>query len=131
MGIESFIRKVCVQTAVYWGNPKPDGFGGMTFDYPIEVMVRWDFTQRAVLNQQGIEINCDASVLSPEDLEREGMLFLGTLDDLWNESTTSSGGLSDPKNFEGAIYSILKVEKVAMPKKTTFAVKTYSLSKYK
>ena len=131
MGIESFIRKVCVQTAVYWGNPVPDGFGGMTFDYPVEIMVRWDFSQRAVLWNQGIELNVDVTVLSPEDLDREGMLFLGTLDDLWGQSETSSGGVADPKNFEGNIYSILKVEKVAMPKKTTFAVKTYSLSKYK
>jgi hypothetical protein len=131
MGIESFIRKVCVQTAVYWGNPVPDGFGGMIFDYPVEIMVRWDFTQRAILSQLQVGLNVDATVLSPEDLECEGMLFLGTLDDLWDESVTSSGGLIDPKNFEGDIYSILKVEKVAMPKKTTFAVKTYSLSKYK
>ena len=126
MGIESFIKKVCVQTAVYWGNPQPDGFGGMTFDYPIEIGVRWDEVYKVVISKEGKEITSSATILCPEDLDMEGRLFLGTLDDLWNQSIMSSNGLIDPTHFTG-VFEIMSREKKSMIKKTDQFVRTYYL----
>ena len=126
MGIESFIKSMCVQTAVYWGNPVDDGYGGKTFDYPVEIKVRWDYKQRQVVLPDGKEINADVQVLTPEDLEVGGFLFLGELDDLYDFSS----GVTNPLDA-GDAYEILTTEKVSMPKSTTQFVRTVSLSKYK
>jgi hypothetical protein len=126
MGIESFLRKVCVQTAVYWGNPVPDGFGGMTFDYPVEIKVRWDEKYKIVISKEGKEVTSTATILCSDDLDMEGRLFLGTLDDLWEQSETSSDGLIDPSLFTG-VFEIMSREKVSMIKKTDQFVRTYYL----
>ena len=126
MGIESFIKSMCVQTAVYWGNPVDDGYGGKTFDYPVEIKVRWDYKQKQVVLPDGKEINADVQVLTPEDLEVGGFLFLGELDDLYDFSS----GVTNPLDA-GDAYEILTIEKVSMPKSTTQFVRTVSLSKYK
>ena len=41
MGIKTFIKSKCTQTAVYWGNPKNDGRGKFTFGAMQEVLVSW------------------------------------------------------------------------------------------
>jgi hypothetical protein len=84
MSIESFIKKVCKQTAVYWGNPQDDGYGGQIFDYPQEIKVRWEDKSRIIFSSDGKELESKASIMSPIDLDIEGYLFLGTLLDLYN-----------------------------------------------
>jgi len=127
MGIESFIRKMCVQTAVYWGNPQPDGYGKMTYDDPMEIYVRWDVKRRVVIGPDAKEINSDVEILTPEDLELQGVLILGTLEALFN---SSSGSDEDPWTV-GEAYEILALEKISMPKSTTQFVRKAYLSKYK
>ena len=41
-GIEKVAKRFCVETAVYWGNPQNDGYGGFTFDTPVEIKCRWE-----------------------------------------------------------------------------------------
>jgi len=126
MGIESFIKKICVQTAVYWGNPQPDGFGGMTFDEPVEIMVRWDgkitqLTDKGI-TKDGKVIVSVATILTPEDLQVEGRLYLGSLTDLLG-SDDSSGGIANPSKIDNT-YEIIAIEKVFMLKSLTQAVRT-------
>jgi hypothetical protein len=127
MGIESFIRKMCVQTAVYWGNPQPDGYGKMTYDDPREIFVRWDVKRIVVIGPDAKEINSDVEILTPEDLELQGVLILGTLEALFN---SSSGSDEDPWAV-GEAYEILALEKISMPKSLTQYVRKAYLSKYK
>lgn len=82
MSIEKFIKKVCVQTAVYWGNPQNDGFGNFIFDPAIEIKCRWEDKAQIVAGTDGIDTSSDAEVMVLEDLDYDGVLFLGTLNDL-------------------------------------------------
>jgi hypothetical protein len=132
MSIEKFIKKVCVQTAVYWGNPQDDGTGGKTFTDPVELKpplngVRWEETTQVITNSQGREIVSKAQILVCQDLDEEGYLFLGTLEDLdsLDSSGDSSGGYYNPIEIDGA-YEIKRFDKTPMIKsKTTFVRKAY------
>ncbi|MBU0778220.1 glycoside hydrolase [Patescibacteria group bacterium] len=63
MGITKFIEKVCAQTAVYWGNPHPDGYGGTLYDDPVEVHCRWDEKINVVKDRDGKEVVSKARLL--------------------------------------------------------------------
>lgn len=119
MSIESFIRKICVQTAVYWGNPVPDGFGGMTYDIPVEIKVRWDENIKVVVDKEGKEITSPVTILSPEDLVEQGRLMLGTLEDVDFEWI--------PTDIEENTFEIVAREKISMIKSLTQFVRTYYL----
>lgn len=126
MGIQSVVEKFCVQTAVYWGNPTPDGDGGMTYNDPVEVSVRWDDKFYVLETDEGKRIEIDAVVLVTTDLVMEGMMYLGTL-----ESIEESGGTyPDPEDVEGS-YEIKGREKVYMPFSTTDSVRQVYLKKGK
>ncbi len=107
MGIEKFIRKVCVQVAVYWPSPEPDGYGGMSYDDPEEVAVRWDDTTEVVTSSEGKEIVSRAKILTPHDLEEQGRLYLGRLTDLTDDQR------NDPQLVEKA-YEIKRFDRVPM-----------------
>ena len=118
MSIESFIRKVSVQTALYWGNPVNNGSGGYTFDTVEEIKCRWDDKTEIMSDDKGKEFVSRASILSPEELEPGGYLCLASLDDF-----DSGQDFTNPKNIAGA-YMIRKKEKTPMIKSTTVFVRT-------
>ena len=115
MGISKFIEKVCVQTAVYWGSPVEDGQGGMTFADPVEIACRWDISTTVISDSQGREVVSRAIILLTQDVDEEGYLYLGELDDLDSDP--------DPREVQGA-YSIKQFSKVSMIKSTTEFVRT-------
>lgn len=86
--IERLIQKFAVQTAVYWGNPTPNGYGGFTYDPPREIKVRWDDSQKLTSKNgtpprdQG-NITSDSVLLVTEDLDINGLIWIGTLNDLF------------------------------------------------
>lgn len=89
------------QICVYWGNPAADHVGGFTFDSPVELACRWEEMIQVISDHKGSEITSRALVYVLQDLDEEGMLFLGTLDDLYDLGLESSnGGLDDPRVFE-------------------------------
>ena len=118
--IEKFIRKVCVQTAVYWGNPVPDGFGGMTYDDPKEIKVRWDDTINVIKDNSGKEVTSKAKVLTPIDLDEQGYLFLGILSDLSDQDLNQPNAIS--KAFE-----IIRADRTPMIMSTDVFVRTVYL----
>lgn len=91
-----FVSSVCVQTAVYWGSPEPDGFGGYSYGDPVEIACRWDGKVQRITNDKGEEVVSKAEVLVTEDLDMGGMLFLGSLNDL------DSDQMDAPENVDGA-----------------------------
>lgn len=119
MGILKFIQKVCVQTAVYWGNPQEDGYGQKTFDAPVEIKVRWEDVLNLMRTADGQELTCKAQVLVQQDVDRGGYLMLGSLDDIDSDITDS------PQNIDDA-YPILRMDKTPLFRKTDqFVRKAY------
>ncbi len=121
MGIANLLARTSTQTAVYWGNPVEDGFGGKTYDDPIEIPCRWESKQQLVRgwDAKGNTFDYICIVYVLQDLDVEGVLFLGTLDDL------SPAEESDPRIPDTA-YVIKQFEKVpAIYSTTVFLRKAY------
>lgn len=108
---DAFLTRMCCQTAVYWGNPQDDGYGGKTYDDPVEIACRWeDYTEvRRELNET---FTCRARVHVLQDLDERGRLYLGTLDDL------DSADEENPETVNGA-YEIKRFEKIPAVGSTT------------
>ena len=122
MGIEKFIKKISVQTAVYWGNPVNDGSGGFVFDEPVEIKCRWEDKTKVVDSPDGSETLSDAFILTNEDLVEGGYLYLGTLSDL------DSDEYDDPKSKTDA-RKIINRSKIPMIKSTREFVRLYYLKR--
>ena len=121
MGLEGFISRLCVQTAVYWGSPTEDGYGGKTFADPVEISCRWEDTVEKISRvgaRLGEEIISRAVVYVTEDVEELGYLFLGDLDDLDSDEE------ADPTTVENA-YMINRFDKIPVLRSTEFLRKAY------
>lgn len=116
MGIEKFIRRIAVQDVVYWGNPVDDGYGGLTFDDPVEIKVRWEDTAELITAADGEQYVTKAKILVTQDVDINGYLFLGSLIDLDSDN-------SNPKEIEGTCR-IRRFDKVSMIRSTTQFVRT-------
>lgn len=81
MSILSFIKKVCVQTAVYWEPPTHDGLR-FVFTPPREVKVRWDSANKVVKGDNGEEFVASAQIICPEKLKAGGYIVLASLAEL-------------------------------------------------
>lgn len=104
MGIASTVIRGLIQTAVYWGDPLPDGYGGFTFSTPVEISCRWEDRKELYVSSDGNEIVSKAVALINQDLDDEGYLKLCGLADL------SEAEKASPK-LAGA-YQIGSIKKV-------------------
>lgn len=116
-GIEKVEQRFCVQSAVYWGNPQPDGYGGYTYDAPVELQppdngVRWEKKGHIEFTEKGDVITSIAQVLVLQDLDELGYLYLGTLSDFESGFDTSN-----PLEIDEA-YVIRRFDKIPMVRKT-------------
>ena len=109
--IEKFLRKLSVQTAVYWGTPVNDGYGGYTYAAPVEIAVRWEGSTKVITTSKGMEYVSRAEVIVNQDVDEEGYLYLGTLSDL------TEAQKADPKLVNGA-WKIIRFDKIPMIFKT-------------
>lgn len=116
MAIDSFIRKISVQTAVYWSGRVPDGYGGYTFQTGVEIPVRWESKTENIINRLGNNVVSRAKVFVNQDIDNEGYLYLGKLTDLTTEQKI------DPLQVPTA-YPIQTVEKIPMIKSNKIFVK--------
>lgn len=82
MDIIDMITANCNQTAVYWGSPTADGYGGFTFDDAVEISCRWEDKIGVFTNNRGEQVFSKAEVYVLQDLDENGYLYLGELDDL-------------------------------------------------
>ena len=101
----NYWSKLLSQTAVYWGSPTVDGWGNYTFAAPVEVTVRWVDKAELFLDGNAKQQVSNAVVLLDQDVDVEGYLYLGTLDEL------DSAQEADPTAVDTA-YQIKKVAKV-------------------
>jgi len=88
----------------------------MVYDDAVELKVRWDNVTKLIRDAKGKEVAAVAEVLvagrlyadgtvEPVDLDVDGRLWLGTLEDL------ESGDLNDPLNIDGA-WQIKRFDKM-------------------
>lgn len=84
-GRSNYLERQRRQDAVYWGNPQDNGYGGKTFNAPVQIKVRWSVKQVLFADASGQQVLSDAVVHVGEDLDIDGYLYLGTLDDLSSE----------------------------------------------
>lgn len=119
MSISKFIKKVCVQDAVYWPPGMITGYGQREFEEPRLIKCRWVDTTKTITDKNGQIIVCDAEILVVDDLEVGGFIYLGDFTGLTNENRV------DPKTLPGA-YEIRRVDKVPLFRsKTEFVKKVY------
>jgi hypothetical protein len=121
-GIEKVAKRFCVETAVYWGNPQNDGYGGFTFDTPVEIKCRWEEKSEVNIGWfstgfPGNLLLSKASVLVLQDLDLQGYLYRGTLASLSGYDT------SKPKAISNA-YIIHRFDRIPMVRKTDEFVRT-------
>jgi hypothetical protein len=110
MSIVSNISRMCKQVAVYWSPNGEDGYGGKLFNDPIEISCRWENKEQLIQLADGNYISSRAIVYVLQELETEGVLVLGTLDDLdMDDSNDSSAAWDNPLIIDGA-YNIKKFE---------------------
>jgi hypothetical protein len=120
MSVYETLVRSCVQTAVYWGNPVKDGYGGFTFDAPVEIVCRWEDRIGQFTSNKGEQIYSKSEVYTLQDLEEDGWLFLGTLADISGEDDTGA-----PKDIDNA-YEIKRFDKLPIFGSTTeFVRKAY------
>jgi hypothetical protein len=89
---------------VYWGNPVNDGYGGFTYDAPVEISCRWEDKSQLISNAGGETILSRAVVFVLQDLDWDGLLWLGELTDL------TVGQRADPKSLD-SICVVKRFEK--------------------
>ena len=92
MNIKRFLR----QKAVYWEADEVDGFGGISYKDAREIDVRWSTKFQTIFANDGKEIQSNAEIWVDEQLEEEGYIWLGKLNEL------SAGELADPKSISTA-----------------------------
>lgn len=105
MGVTSVLNRNCKQTAVYWGTPVDDGYGGFTFAEPVEIKVRWEEKSEVFTDDKGQEKLSLALVYSLQDVDKNGYIYLGELADF--DSTVDEDA---PETIEGA-YPISRLDK--------------------
>lgn len=119
MSINTFIRRLLKDTAVYWGGPVKDGYGKYaSFDAAVEIPCRWSDATELFTDARGMEYVSKAVVLVGQDLDEEGYLFHGTLNDL------NSQEIVDPENIENA-HVIKRFTKIPDIKSRQFVRKAH------
>ena len=100
------ISKMLKQHCVYWGSPVADGYGGFTYADAVQLSCRWEDMEQVILDSKGETITSRALVFLSQDVEVDGMLFKGTLEDLYDSdaSDSSAGAVSDPRTIDGAYF---------------------------
>lgn len=122
MSLTGFIKKVCVQRAMYWAPGTPNGFGGFVFPAPVEILVRWSYVKSWNPGTTTQSIEDESEILLTQDVEVGGWLWLGDSAEL---EIKFPGALS-PLNVTGA-KEIRKFMKTPMIKSSTVFVRTAKL----
>lgn len=99
-----FTVKNLNQTCIYWPAPVNDGYGGHTWEEPVELSCRWEDLSQVLTSNTGVETVAQSNVQVDQDLDHEGMLLLGTLDDL------DSDAYYDP--IIAGAHAIIRIDKV-------------------
>ena len=115
--MSDFPNRNLKQMALYWDTPTPSGWGGDTWDDPVEINCRWEQKHEIFINAEGDEVRSQAVVYLDQDVDLGGYLMLGDLDDI--SSSTES-----PDDVDSA-FEIRAFAKIPNIKGTKFVRKAW------
>lgn len=115
----SLTLKARRQYAVLWARTGWDGNGEPKVAPAREIKVRWEFTQREVIGDDGTPIAVDATVDVGEDIPTGSIMWLGRLADL-----------PDGKEFDQPLLQVITADKIPDIKGRQFA-RSVTLSKWR
>lgn len=98
--LENLIDRIAVQKAVYWSSPTPDGYGGYTFDDPVELDVRWRNVNKVIATAKDEQYVCKAEVIVKQDVDVGGYICLGSLDEIDSSADPYSVGAYEIVRFD-------------------------------
>ena len=101
MTIERVIKRRSKHKAVYWASPTNAVDGSLAYTAPKEIDCFWRNETENIITTDGREVVSTAVVYVNEDVDEQGMLYLGRLEDL------TSSEKSDPRKKKTA-YEIKK-----------------------
>lgn len=126
MSIDNLLSRAYKDTAVYWGSPNIIGQGNaMGFAAPVEIQCRWEDMTQLMTDAKGNTITSRAVVYVPQDVDQEGMLFKGTLEELYDRLESSAGALDNPQKIEGTFHIKRFVKTPALGSITSFVRVAY------
>lgn len=73
-----FTQKYCTQDAVLWRAKGKDRFNELIIDSPESIKVRWEQSDREILDDKGNKIRLDGQVVVKERIPINSLLYLGT-----------------------------------------------------
>ena len=82
MSIANYLKKACTDTAVYWASPIAAADASFDYDTGVEIKCLWREEIKMIRDSEGKEIVSKAAVHVLIDLDNNGMIFHGELDDL-------------------------------------------------
>ena len=104
----SIITRMLKQTCVYWplassesAGVDADSYGQPDYGTPVEINCRWEDSSKEFLNDKD-EIQVSAAIVYVEiDVDKKGVLMLGDLDDVTDESyPLLNDGAREIKRFD-------------------------------
>lgn len=72
------VRRNLKQTVTYWAPQGTDRFGKRAFASPATLQARWEDTAELFINQQGQQDVSRSRVITADETELGGYLYLGT-----------------------------------------------------
>lgn len=80
MSIGSFLRKIRLQTAIYWKTNGSDGYGNKLYDSPVEIDCRWEDVDEVMHDENGEMYVAKSMVIVDREMARGDWLMKGELD---------------------------------------------------
>ena len=105
------------QKGIRWTGATQDGYGGQTFDDPVEIDVRWEDRRELFVDATGKEVLSRAVVYVGVDLDDGDYLMLGELTDL-------DSGSVEPRELTTA-YEVRAFSKIPDLAGTRFVRKAF------
>jgi len=102
--IERYIKRISKDKAVYWPSPTPREDGSNSYGAPIEINCFWKDGFQSIPDRDMREVSVKALIYVSQDLDEQGMLYKGRLQDL------TAAEKADPRLVERA-YEITKFVK--------------------
>lgn len=133
----SWLSRLLDEETVYWPPPKNNGKGGFIWEFPIQVLTRWQYSRRRTTGPEarylvsGTKLIMNTSVWSEYDFQPGGYLWKGTLKEL--QTIFDPDPVYALEGYEVNVYNlasqIMSVEKIRAVSSRIIALRKAYLDK--